>query len=129
MDVQIKDIYIKILFTRFNPLYIALGNQGQITYVYKEYQQHYDRIAVYRLNLDNNASIEGDIYKVTGGFKTYVRFIKNGHEELITSTTFTEKQALANLETALKETISKKQEAIKQKYPDFFAKEGQLSLF
>lgn len=131
--MDVKDVYIKILFTRFDPFYMAFGNEGQIAYVYKAYQSQYDKIAMYRLSL-NNACIEGEIRKVSDGehqrYKTNVFFSKIGfHEEVITSEAVSEKEALSNLETTLKETIIKNQEIIKQKYPDFFEGEGQLSLF
>lgn len=126
-------IHIKTIYTRFNPLYIALGNQGQLVYVEEYFQGHYEYIAMYKLPL-KNGMLEGYVKREpsaepTGLFKAYVTLKGKDINKGLKAAGRTPQQAAGRLIELIGAMIEQHEEIIKETYPDFMEEEGQLSFF
>ncbi|MFW5436279.1 hypothetical protein [Paenibacillus apiarius] len=122
------EIAMNYIYTRFDPVYIAIGNPHTIVIVQDDARQHYPFIGAYELRF-GSSRISVRIIRDKAGTTVAEEFTHDGDTVSCHVGMLSEKSAIQAATDFIREDLVKYRSLIEPHFPNIYQAQGQMKLF
>ncbi|EJW14832.1 hypothetical protein M5X02_23970 [Paenibacillus alvei] len=122
------EIAINYIYTRFDPVYIAIGNPHTVVIVQDDARQHYPYIGAYELRYGIDR-IAVRISKDKAGITVIGHFTQDGEATTCHIGLFSEKGAIQAANDFIRNELTERRALIEPYFPNIYLGQGQIKLF